>query len=59
MPTNYPKERIERAARIYSTAKDAATALGIDPNSFRRLCKKYEVEIPNTYSRLRNRKESA
>ena len=34
----YDHDRIERAARIYSSSKDAATALGIAQDSFIRGC---------------------
>jgi len=44
--TQFTKERIERAARIYSTTSGAAAALGIKPGSFSRLCRKYEIETP-------------
>jgi hypothetical protein len=44
--TQYTKERIERAARIYSTTSGAAAALGIKPGSFSRLCRKYEIATP-------------
>ena len=47
-PSKYTKDRIERAARIYSSSKDAGIALGIDPNSFRRLCKKYGIPTPTS-----------
>lgn len=40
------RERVERAARIYSSNRAAAEALGIRPGSFSRLCKKYEIESP-------------
>jgi hypothetical protein len=36
MPTLLPPERIERAARIYATAKQAASAMGISVAHFRR-----------------------
>lgn len=40
------KDRIERAARIYSSNQDASQALGITMRSFGRLCRKYGVETP-------------
>ena len=40
------KERIERAARIYSSNADAGLALGIAPGSFGRLCRYYGIETP-------------
>ena len=39
----YDHDRIERAARIYSSSKDAATALGIAQGSFIRLCRSFGV----------------
>ena len=42
-----PKERVERAARLYRSAKDASLALGIMPSSFRRLCQQYGIETPH------------
>lgn len=41
------RERIERAARIYRSAADAARALGIQRSSFSRLCKHYGIQTPN------------
>ena len=38
--------RIISASRIYHTTVDAAAAVGISPNHFRRLCKKFGVETP-------------
>ncbi|NKB70719.1 MAG: hypothetical protein GKR89_26920 [Candidatus Latescibacteria bacterium] len=40
------KERIERAARIYTSNRDAGIALGIAPGSFGRLCRWYGIETP-------------
>ncbi len=40
------RERIERAARIYSSNRDAGVALWIAPGSFGRLCRRYGVETP-------------
>ncbi len=34
MSKDFPREAIERAARIYNSNKDAALALGINPSSF-------------------------
>ena len=44
----YPisRERIERAARIYSSNQDAGAALGIASGSFSRLCKRYGIPTP-------------
>ena len=38
------RERIERAARIYPSNKDASRALGIAPGSFSRLCRLYGID---------------
>lgn len=46
MASEYTKERIERAARIYATNRDAAAAIGCTPSSFGRLCKRLGVETP-------------
>lgn len=51
------RERIERAARIYSTNEAASRALGIEPRSFSRLCRRYGVETPYA-RRLRERREA-
>ena len=51
------RERIERAARLYSTNEAAGRALGIDPRSFSRLCRRYGVETPYG-RRLRERREA-
>ena len=40
------KADIERAARMYRTATDAAAALGIHYNSFVRLCRKHGIDTP-------------
>ena len=45
------RERIERAARIYKSSKDASQALGLAPGSFSRACRKYG--IPTPVSRVR------
>lgn len=47
------RERIELAARIYRTSKDAGMALGIAPQSFSRLCRTYGILTPA--ARRRNR----
>ena len=41
------RERIERAARIYSSNKDASKALGIAAGTFGRLCRQYGIETPH------------
>ena len=51
------RERIERAARMYSTNEGASRALGIEPRSFSRLCRRYGVETPYA-RRLRERQEA-
>ena len=45
--TRIPRERVERAARLYNSAKDAALAIGILPSSFRKMCQQYGVELPS------------
>lgn len=50
-------ERIQRAARIYSTNEAASRALGIEPRSFSRLCRRYGVETPYA-RRMRERREA-
>ncbi len=47
------RERIERAARIYASNRDAGLALGIAPGSFGRLCRRYGVETPKARRRRR------
>ena len=47
------RQRIERAASIYATTKDAAAAIGIHPASFRRLCRKYDIPTPQQRKRSR------
>ena len=48
------RERIELAARIYRTSKDAGMALGIAPQSFSRRCRTYGILTPAA-RRRRNR----
>ena len=48
----FDKSRIERAARIYSSNKDAGLALGIAPGSFGRLCRRYGVQTPQARRQL-------
>ena len=52
-----PRERVERAARMYSNSKYAAEALGIQPNSFYRLCRRYGIETPMQRKRRRQQAE--
>lgn len=40
------EEQLRRVCRLYSTNKEAATALGIGPQHLYKLCKKYGVERP-------------
>lgn len=42
----FDRERVERAARIYRSNRDAGLALGIAPGSFGRLCRRYGIETP-------------
>ena len=42
----FNRERVERAARIYASNRDAGLALGIAPGSFGRLCRRYGIETP-------------
>ncbi len=48
------RERIERCARLYASSKAAAQALGIAPQSFGRLCRRYGIDPPQ---RRRRRQE--
>ena len=45
------KERIERAARIYASNRDAGLALGIAPGSFGRLCRRFGIPTPQSRKR--------
>ncbi len=45
------KERIERAARIYGSNRDAGLALGIAPGSFGRLCRRFGIPTPQSRKR--------
>ena len=47
------KDQIERAARVYTSNKEASQALGIAMQSFGRICRRYGVETP--YARRRRR----
>ena len=40
------KERVERAARLYASNRDAGLALGIAPGSFGRLCRRFGIPTP-------------
>ena len=48
---NFDRERIARAARIYSSNRNAGLALGIAPGSFGRLCRRYGIETPQSRRR--------
>ena len=39
-------QRIAEAARICGSSNGAAAALGINPESFSRLCRRYGIETP-------------
>ena len=41
-----PRDRVERAARIYSSNRDAGIALGIAAATFGRLCRRYGIDTP-------------
>lgn len=45
------RERLERACRIYNSTKEAAQALGINPVSLSRLCRKMGIETPSARQR--------
>ena len=45
------RSRVERAARIYASSRDAGVALGIAPGSFSRLCRHYGIETPQARRR--------
>lgn len=49
-----PLEQVERAARLYSTSKDASIALGITQQAFARICRQHQIATPR--ARKRNRK---
>ena len=55
MSRTFPRERIERAARIYASNIDAGMALGIAATSFARLCRHYGIPTPKE-RRAANRK---
>ena len=46
MQERFDKERVERAARIYASNQDAAAALGIQPGSFGRMCRRFGITPP-------------
>jgi hypothetical protein len=51
MSEDFNRDRIARAARIYSSNRDAGLALGIAPGSFGRLCRRYGIETPQARRR--------
>ena len=57
MSRSFPYERVQQAARTYHSNQDAGRALGINPNSFARLCRQYGIETP--YARARRRRREA
>ena len=45
--TNYTREQIERAARMYPSAQAAAEGLGLSQgNAFSRICKRMGIKTP-------------
>ena len=48
---------VERAARIYTTNRDASSAMGITVRSFSRLCRRYGIETP--WARNRRHRQAA
>jgi hypothetical protein len=55
MDKGITRDQVERVARIYKSNQDAGRALGIDPRSFGRLCRRYGIETP--YVRRQRRRE--
>ena len=51
------RDRVERAARIYASNREASHALGIAAGSFGRLCLRYGIETP--YARRRRKRQEA
>ena len=51
------RDRVERAARIYPSNREASHALGIAAGSFGRLCLRYGIETP--YARRRRKRQEA
>ena len=45
--TRFPRDQIERVARMYHTNLDAGAALGISAGSFGRLCRHYGIPTPH------------
>lgn len=49
------RKQVERAARMYRTNRDAIRALGIGNNTFYKLCKEFNIEMPvQRMRRMRN-----
>ena len=44
--SEFPREQIERVARLYNSNKEAGAALGIHHTSFSRLCRRYGILSP-------------
>jgi len=57
MREQFDKTRIERVARIYASNQDAAAALGIQPSSFGRLCRRFGIPTPKQRRRNTQRSE--
>ena len=53
------RDRIERAARIYATSREAGRALGITATSFCRLCRRYGIETPRARKERRQQKRQS
>ncbi len=45
------QSRVERAARLYVSNKEAGQALGIAAGSFGRLCRQYGIQTPQARRR--------
>jgi hypothetical protein len=46
MDRGITRDQVERVARIYKSNQDAGHALGIDPRSFARLCRRHGIQTP-------------
>ena len=42
-----PEQEVVRAARVYRTNRDVATALGVTSAAFARLCKRLGIATPH------------
>lgn len=47
------KERLDRAAGIYKTNRDAAIAIGITPGAFGRACRRFGIPTPQERQKKR------